>query len=114
MLPGMTFATLTQCPVVGGKVASVDDTAAKKIPGVRQVVVLDDVVAVVGDHMWAAKQGLEALTIDWNEGPNAAVGSEDIWANLRAASEKQGVVGKSVGDVAKAFAGVEKFEAAYE
>src|SRR6201999_332119 len=66
MLAGMTFATLTQCPVVGGKVAKVDDAEAKKIPGVRQVVVLDDIVAVVGDHMWAAKQGLEALTIDWN------------------------------------------------
>jgi isoquinoline 1-oxidoreductase beta subunit len=114
MLPGMKFATLTQCPVVGGKVGNVDDSAAKKIPGVRQIVVLDDIVAVVGDHMWAAKEGLEALTIDWSEGSNASVGSEDIWANLRAASEKDGVVAKSTGDVAKAFSGVDKFEAAYE
>src|ERR1700761_3984115 len=78
MLPGLKFATLTQCPVVGGKVGNVDDTAAKKIPGVHQIVVLDDIVAVVGDHMWAAKKGLEALTINWNEGPNAAVSFEDI------------------------------------
>ena len=71
MLPGMKFATLEQCPVFGGKVGKVDDTAAKAVPGVRQVVVLDDLVAVVGDHMWAAKKGLDALVVTWNEGPNA-------------------------------------------
>ena len=61
MLPDMKFATLKACPVFGGKVGKVDDSAAKKIPGVRQIVVLDDLVAVVGDHMWAAKKGLDAL-----------------------------------------------------
>ena len=61
MLPGMKFATLAQCPVFGGKIGKVDDSAARKIPGVRKIVVLDDLVAVVGDHMWAAKKGLEAL-----------------------------------------------------
>src|SRR5271155_4742282 len=64
MLPNMKFATLKACPVFGGKVAKVDDSAAKKIPGVRKIVVLDDTVAVVGDHMWAAKKGLDALKID--------------------------------------------------
>src|SRR5882757_10463977 len=54
MLPGVKFATLKACPVFGGKVGKVDDSAAKKIPGVQKVVVLDDMVAVVGDHMWAA------------------------------------------------------------
>ena len=68
MLPDMKFATLAQCPVFGGKVGKVDDSAAKKIPGVRKIVVLDDLVAVVGDHMWAAKKGLEALKIEWDEG----------------------------------------------
>src|ERR1700689_463938 len=79
MLPGMKFATLAACPVFGGKVARVDDSAAKKVPGVQQIVVLDDLVAVVGDHMWAAKQGLEALVVTWDEGPNAKVNSSDIW-----------------------------------
>ena len=79
MLPGMKFATLAACPVFGGKVAHVDDSAAKAVPGVRQVVVLDDLVAVVGDHMWAAKQGLDALVITWDEGPNASISSHDIW-----------------------------------
>jgi isoquinoline 1-oxidoreductase subunit beta len=114
MLPGMKFATLAMSPVFGGKIAKVDDTAAKKMPGVRQVVVLDDLVAVVGDHMWAAKQGLEALDISWDEGPNARISSKDIWDDLRAASEKDGAVAKSEGDIVKALASAEKFEAAFE
>src|SRR5271169_5245869 len=59
ILPNMKFATLRACPVFGGKVAKVDDSAAKKIPGVQKIVVLDNLVAVVGDHMWAAKKGLD-------------------------------------------------------
>jgi isoquinoline 1-oxidoreductase subunit beta len=114
MLPGMKFATLAACPVFGGKVAKVDDSAAKKVPGVQQVVVLDDMVAVVGDHMWAAKKGLDALVIDWDEGPNARISSKDIWRDLRAASEKDGVVAKSTGDIAKGLATGDKLEAAYE
>ena len=67
----------------------------------QQVVVLDDLVAVVGDHMWAAKKGLDALEVTWDEGANAKISSSDIWEDLRAASKKDGVVAKSVGDVAK-------------
>ncbi|WP_441278134.1 molybdopterin cofactor-binding domain-containing protein [Tardiphaga sp. 172_B4_N1_3] len=114
MVPGMTFATLAQCPVFGGKVAKVDDRAAKKIPGVRQIVVLDDLVAVVGDHMWAARSGLEALDITWDEGPNAKISSKDIWAHLRTASETDGVIAKSVGDIAKGLATGERIDASYE
>ena len=114
MLPDMKFATLKACPVFGGKVGKVDDSAAKKIPGVQKVVVLDDMVAVVGDHMWAAKKGLDALVIDWEEGPNANLSLEDIWQDLRAASEKDGVVAKSRGDIAKGLATGDKLEASYE
>jgi isoquinoline 1-oxidoreductase beta subunit len=114
MLPDMKFATLKACPVFGGKVGKVDDSAARKIPGVRKIVVLDDLVAVVGDHMWAAKKGLDALVIDWDEGPHARLGSSDIWQDLRAASEKDGAVAKSEGDIAKGLATGERLEAAYE
>ena len=114
MLADMKFATLKACPVFGGKVGKVDDSAAKKIPGVQKVVVLDDMVAVVGDHMWAAKKGLDALVIEWDEGPNARLSSNDIWQDLRAASEKDGVVAKSEGDIAKGLATGDKLEASYE
>ena len=56
-LPGMKFATLAQSPVFGGRVKRVNDTAAKAVKGVQQVVQLDDAVAVVADHMGAAKKG---------------------------------------------------------
>jgi isoquinoline 1-oxidoreductase beta subunit len=114
MLPDMKFATVAACPVFGGKVGKVDDSAAKKIPGVRKIIVLDDMVAVVGDHMWAAKTGLDALVVTWDEGPNANVSSKDIWDNLRAASEKDGVVAKSEGDIAKGLATGERMDAVYE
>jgi isoquinoline 1-oxidoreductase subunit beta len=114
ILPDMKFATLRACPVFGGKVARVDDKAAMRIPGVQKIVILDDLVAVVGDHMWAAKKGLDALQIDWDEGPNARISTNDIWQDLRAASEKEGSVAKSRGDIAKGLATGEKFEAAFE
>ncbi|WP_375786986.1 molybdopterin cofactor-binding domain-containing protein [Bradyrhizobium sp. Pha-3] len=114
MLPGMKFATLKACPILGGKVVKVDDSAARKVPGVQKVVVLDDLVAVVGDHMWAAKRGLEALTIDWDGGANAQLSSKDIWEDLRAASEKDGVVARSDGDIASGLATGERFDASYE
>jgi isoquinoline 1-oxidoreductase subunit beta len=114
MLPGMKFATLAQCPVFGGKVGKVDDSAARKVPGVQKVVVLDDLVAVVGDHMWAAKKGLDALVVTWNEGPNANLSSKDIWEDLRVASAKDGVVAKSTGDIAKGLATGDRVDASYE
>ncbi len=114
MLPGMKFATLAASPVFGGKVAHVDDSAVKTVPGVQKVVVLDDLVAVVGDHMWAAKKGIDALVVTWNEGANARISSSDIWADLRAASKKEGVVAKSIGDVTKGLSQGDKFEAEYE
>lgn len=66
--PGMKVATLAQSPVFGGRVKSLDDSAAKTVTGVRQIVRLDDTVAVVADHMGAAKSGLEALAIEWDGG----------------------------------------------
>lgn len=114
MPPGVKFATLTACPVFGGKVGRVNDAKAKSVPGVRQVVVLDDLVAVVADHMWAAKQGLAALDIEWAEGANAHVTSAQVWQELREASTKDGAVAKSEGDAEAAMRNGQRLEAAYE
>jgi len=111
--PGVKIATLASCPVLGGKVAHVNDERAKTMPGVRQVIVLDDFVAVVGDHMWAAKQGLAALDITWDEGPNADLSTADVLNGLVSASEKAGAVAKSTGDIAGALSGGTKLEATY-
>jgi isoquinoline 1-oxidoreductase subunit beta len=111
--PGVKIATLASCPVFGGKVAHVNDERTKTVPGVRQVIVLDDLVAVVGDHMWAAKKGLAALDITWDEGPNAAVSTADVLNGLVAAGEKAGVVAKTTGDIDKALGEGTKLEATY-
>ena len=114
-VPGMKVATVAACPVFGGKLASVDDSKAKAIKGVQQVVRLDDAVAVVADHTWAAKQGLAALDIRWDEGPNAKLSTADIVQQLAAASQRSGVVARQEGDAAKAMArAAQKIEAVYE
>jgi len=114
-LPGMKFAVLAISPVFGGKLASVDEAKAKAVPGVSQVVRLDDAVAVVAVHTWAAKQGLNAAAPKWAAGPNAKLSTADIVAQLVSASEKAGAVARHDGDAAGAIArSARKVEAVYQ
>jgi isoquinoline 1-oxidoreductase subunit beta len=111
----MKFATVAACPVFGGKLKSVDGSKAMAIKGVHQVVSIDNAVAVVGDHMWAAMQGLAALDIEWDDGPTANVTTASIVEQMARASQKEGVVARSDGDFAKEISGVaKKIEAVYE
>ena len=113
--PGVKIATLAQSPVFGGKVKSVDDTAAKAVKGVRQIVRLDDAVAVVADHMGAAKKGLAALKIEWDEGALASLSTQDVAGELEQATLKTGAVAQNIGDADKAMAGAAtKIEAMYQ
>jgi len=115
IVPGMKIAAVAACPVFGGKLVNVDDSKAMAIKGVRQVVRLDDAVAVVGDHMWAAMQGLAALDIDWDDGPNANVSTASIVEQMEIASQKEGVVAHKEGDIAKGMTdSARKVEAVYE
>jgi isoquinoline 1-oxidoreductase beta subunit len=113
-LPGMAVATLASCPVLGGCVRHVDDAQALTVPGVRQVVVLDDLVAVVGDHMWAAKCGLSALKVEWDAGANAGIEQDDLWRELEQASLASGVVAQRSGDAGRLVSQGEVLEASYE
>ena len=114
-LPGMKIATVAASPVLGGTVAGLDEAKAMAIAGVRQIVKLDDVVAVVADHMWAAKQGLAALAIRWDDGPNAKVSTADVVRELDAASQQPGVVARKEGDAAAAIAAATvKLDAVYQ
>src|SRR5262252_4664631 len=113
--PGLKIATLAQSPVFGGRVKSVDDTAAKAVKGVRQIVRLEDAVAVVADHMGAAKKGLAALKIQWDDGPHAKLNTADIASELEQATLKPGAVAQNVGDVGAAMAkAITKVDANYE
>jgi isoquinoline 1-oxidoreductase beta subunit len=113
--PGVKIATLAQSPVFGGRVKSVDDTAAKTVKGVRQIVRLDDAIAVVADHMGAAKKGLAALKIEWDDDPHAKLSTEDIARELDQATLRSGAVAQNIGDVDKAMANAAtKVEATYQ
>ena len=114
-LPGMKFAVVAASPTFGGKLISVDEAKAKAVPGVTQVVRLDDAVAIVAIHTWAAKQGLAAAAPQWNPGPNAKVSTADIVAQLASASEKPGAVARHDGDAVAAIArAAKKIDAVYE
>jgi isoquinoline 1-oxidoreductase beta subunit len=113
--PGVKIATLAQSPVFGGRVKNVDDTAAKAVKGVRQIVRLDDAVAVVADHMGAAKKGLAALVIEWDDGPHAKLDMQEIVSELEKATLNSGPVAQNIGVVDKAIANaVTKVEASYQ
>jgi isoquinoline 1-oxidoreductase beta subunit len=112
---GVKIATLAQSPVFGGRLKNVDDTAAKAVNGVRQIVRLEDAVAVVADHMGAAKKGLAALKIEWDDGPHAKLSTEEIARALDQATLRSGAVAQNIGDVDKAMAGAAmKIEALYQ
>jgi isoquinoline 1-oxidoreductase subunit beta len=113
--PGVKIATLAQSPVFGGRVKSVDDAAAKAIKGVRQIVRLDDAIAVVADHMGAAKKGVAALVIEWDGGPHAKLNTSEIVGELERATRNSGAVAQNIGNVDRAMASaVTKVEATYQ
>jgi isoquinoline 1-oxidoreductase beta subunit len=113
--PGVKIATLAQSPVFGGRVKNVNDTAARAVNGVRQIVRLDDAVAVVADHMGAAKKGLAALAVEWDDGPHAKLSTKDVVDELEHATLSPGVVAETIGNVSSAMAGaVTKIDATYQ
>jgi len=115
-LPGMLNAAIMESPVFGGKVKSFDAAKVSGMKGVKKVLqVGDTAVAVVADTWWHAKTALDALTIVWDEGPNAKVSSASIADVLKAGLDaEQAFVGNQSGDAKAALAGAaKKIEAVY-
>src|SRR5215472_6981127 len=114
--PNMLCAAISQSPVFGGKLQSVDEAKVHDMPGVKKVVkVGDNSVAVVADSWWRAKKALEALPVVWDEGDNAKVTSATIAAFLKAGLDaEEAFVGNKTGDAKGALAGAAKvIEAIY-
>jgi isoquinoline 1-oxidoreductase beta subunit len=112
-LPGLLTAVVARCPVFGGTVRRFDAAGAKRVRGVREVVKIDSGVAVLADDFWSAKRGRDALDIEWDEGPHAALTS----ASIRAGFERvlaQGIAVRSVGDTEQALKNGRRIEAVYE
>ncbi len=115
-MPGMLNAAIRACPTFGGRLKSFDQAKVRKMPGVRQVVrVGDDAVAVVAETWWQAKTALDALPIDWDRGPNAAVSTASIEQMLdEGLDSEDAFVGNRSGDAGKALRGaVKTVEATY-
>ncbi|MBV8551730.1 MAG: xanthine dehydrogenase family protein molybdopterin-binding subunit [Acidobacteriaceae bacterium] len=124
-LPGMVYASIERPPVLGGKLKSVDDSAAKQVHGFRQTVVMEEAkppygfqalggVAVIADNTWAAAQGRKKLKLDWEFGPNAIFETSSYRKYLLETAGKPQKVVRSVGDVDAALSKAAKVvEASY-
>ena len=86
-LPGMVYASLEQCPVIGGKVKRFDASKARAMPGVLDVVQIDDGIAVVANSYWRAKKARDVLTVEWDEGAGAKISNASMIAGMRVAAE---------------------------
>ena len=114
-LPGMLTAAVAHPPRFGGKVKSFDASAAKAIAGVAEVVQIPSGVAVLARDFWAAKQGRDALKVEWDESAAFKLGSPEILAEYRKLAQSPGASVRKDGDADAALAGAaRRIEAAYE
>lgn len=115
ILPGMKVAVIARAPVWGGKVVSVDDSAALKVPGVERVVRIPEGpmpggylpvggVAVIAKNTWAAMRGRDALEVTWDDGANASYDSARYREALFASVRQPGKAGRTNGDATAALA----------
>jgi isoquinoline 1-oxidoreductase beta subunit len=95
---GLMTAIVARSPVFGGSVKSFDASAAKQVKGVQQVVQVPTGVAVVADNYWSAKQGREALKVEWDLGPNAGLDSKAMLEDFRSKAANPGLVAAQLGD----------------
>ncbi len=122
-VPGMLYAAVARCPVIGGTPKGVDASKAKSIAGVRDIVEIAAIksafssagVAVVATSTWAAISGRDALKIEWNNGPNAGESSTELHAQMRTLTASAGTVVRNDGDAMAALStAATKLEAVYE
>ncbi|WP_342628784.1 molybdopterin cofactor-binding domain-containing protein [Nguyenibacter vanlangensis] len=114
-VPGMRVGTVAACPVMGGVLRHVDDRAARQVPGVHDVLTIGNAVCVVGDHFWAARKGLDALVITWDEGVNSAVDTQTIYGQLHDALDGPAIVAHVKGDAKGAIGNAAtRVEAVYQ
>ncbi|HZW20210.1 xanthine dehydrogenase family protein molybdopterin-binding subunit [Noviherbaspirillum sp.] len=115
-LPDMLVATVAASPVVGGRLKSYDARKAMAVKGVRQVLRIENAVAVVGDHFWAARQGLMAVSPVWEDGKNGKATTRSVVSEMAAAAaRKPGAVARNDGDAnAKIRTAARKLAVTYE
>jgi len=114
--PGMLAASLAMSPVIGGKVVSFDDSAAKTVKGVISIVQVPDGVAVLAKDYFTAKKARDLIKVVWNNGNTSNVADmAAIRKGLIAASKKNGAIIAGAGDVGNPLAeATTKVTAQYE
>lgn len=114
-LPGLLTAVVAHPPRFGAKVKAFDAAKAKAVPGVVDVVEIPTGVAVLAEHYWAADQGRQALTVEWDESGAMAESTADLMRQFRDLAQKPGVEIRKEGDAEKGLAGAARVvEATYE
>lgn len=108
-VPGMVYASVERCPVIGGTLKSFDASEALKMPGVLKVVEAERIVgnnrytgvAVIADSYWAALQARKKLKIDWDTKGFETFSSEAYEEKLRKMATEDGLIDKNIGDIDK-------------
>lgn len=114
-LPGMLTAVVLHPPRFGSTVKSFDATAAKAVPGVKDVVQIPNGVAVLADGYWPARQGRAALTVEWDESKAYRESSEQLAARYRGLTAKAGATARKDGNATSALASAaKKLDVTYE
>lgn len=124
-MPGMVYATIERPPVMGATLKSVDDSAAKQVKGVRQIVTLEGAkppygfkalggAAVIADNTWSALQGRSKLKVEWIPGEHGTYDSQADKKALLETARKPGRVAREMGNVDAEFAkGGKALESSY-
>ncbi len=113
-LPGMEYAVVARSPILGATVKDFNASESKAQRGVREVVKIQEAVAVIADSVWAAMEGRRVLNVNWNPGPYAALNSADIRKSVVEKAARPGVVWRSEGDAERALRGGRSITAEYE
>jgi len=103
-LPGMLYASLAMPPMLGGMARSVDDAAARAMPGVQAVVPTSSGIAVVADSWWQALQARSALKVEWDGSASTALNDGAILRGLKKAAAGNGIIARQEGDADAALA----------
>ena len=97
-VPGMLTAVVARPPVFGGKVKTFNAGKARGVSGVKEVIQIDSGVAVIADGFWSAHKGRDALEIDWDEGPLAALSTSGMREQYLNLGKTSGAVARKEGN----------------
>ncbi|MGH9678742.1 MAG: xanthine dehydrogenase family protein molybdopterin-binding subunit, partial [Candidatus Acidiferrales bacterium] len=114
-VPEMLHGRVVRPSGVGATFVSMDESAAKAVPGYVKTVVKGSFVGVVAETEWGAIQAAKALRVTWTEPKQAFPEQKNLYEHMRSVTPKATKETLKVGDADAALAGAaKKVEASYE